>query len=321
MAVDRSADAGNPAGEENPASPQANPQVRSTPSDGNEVVQEIVKHRQSFAAPHVIAPELYRNQASVSEGAPPITPTNVVLTPVGIHVGTASAPPMPTNETGAPQAGTAPTEITSINNAGQPVTWVNNEAFTGESERDPALEREIFDDAIGEGAAKGARTARAPTSPRRRARTTIGKAVLTNRAAIDLIAASFLVLIDERLESIRAGRSNSEEADAARDQLEDLKRRVEEFLGATSIFATTKKTKEEFVVKTTTSFATGIGNWWSKRHVQICDRSFEMGLFGIGVTICLLAGTGGILAAAIPGAMVGGKPIVDVIKAYNKTAL
>jgi hypothetical protein len=46
-----------------------------------------------------------------------------------------------------------------------------------------------------------------------------------------------------------------------------------------------------------------------------------MGLFGIGVTICLLAGTGGILAAAIPGAMVGGKPIVDVIKAYNKTAL
>jgi hypothetical protein len=205
-----------------------------------------------------------------------------------------------------------------VNNAGQPVTWVNNEAFAEKSEPDPALEREIFDDAIGKEAAKGARTARAPTSPRRRARTTIGKAVLNNRAAIDLIAASFLVLIDERLESLRQERSNSEEGSAAREQLEDLKRGVEAFLGATSKFATAKKTKEELVVETTTSFATGIGNWWSKRHVQICDRSFEMGLFGIGVTICLLAGTGGILAAAIPGAMVGGKPVVDVIKVYAK---
>jgi hypothetical protein len=43
-----------------------------------------------------------------------------------------------------------------------------------------------------------------------------------------------------------------------------------------------------------------------------------MGLFGIGVSICLLAGTGGLLAAAIPGAMVGGKPVVDVIKAFAK---
>jgi len=78
------------------------------------------------------------------------------------------------------------------------------------------------------------------------------------------------------------------------------------------------KAKETSVAETTISFATGINNWWSKRHVQICDKAFDMGLFGIGVTICCLAGTGGILAGAIPGAMVGGKPVVEVIKAYAK---
>jgi hypothetical protein len=119
-----------------------------------------------------------------------------------------------------------------------------------------------------------------------------------------------LILIDERLDSLRQKRDNTDEAYDAMAAYEDLKQRIEVFLAA--------KTKETSVVATTISFATGISNWWSKRHVQICDKALDMGLFGTGVTICLLGGTGGFLAGAIPGAMVGGKPVVEVIKAYGK---
>jgi len=161
----------------------------------------------------------------------------------------------------------------------------------------------------------------APVTRGHRASTAIGKAVLKNRVEIDVAAASLLLLIDERLKSLREQRPNSSEAQAARDaaiaDCEDLKRRVELFLGAASQFAA-KKAKETSVVETTNSLAAGIGDWWSKRHVQICDRAFEMGLFGFGVTICLLAGAGGALAVGIPGAMVGGKPVVEVIKAFAK---
>jgi hypothetical protein len=157
----------------------------------------------------------------------------------------------------------------------------------------------------------------APASARRKARTTIGKAVLKNRAQLDLIAASFLLLVDDRIRSLRQQRSNSEEACQEIAVYEDLKRRIEAFLAAAS-GVSAQHPLESTVVDTTTSFAAGIGDWWSKRHVQICDGAFGMGLFGIGVTICSLAGAGGLLAAAIPGAMIGGKPVVDVVKAFAK---
>jgi hypothetical protein len=156
---------------------------------------------------------------------------------------------------------------------------------------------------------------------RPRARTAIGKAVLNSRVEIDWAAASFLFLIEERIETLRQERPNSEEAkgavDAAIAELEDLKRRVEAFLGASTQFAA-NKAKEKAVVETTNSLAAGIADWWSKRHVQICDKAFDIGLFGIGVTTCLLAGAGGVLAVAIPGAMVGGKPVVEVFKAWAR---
>jgi hypothetical protein len=52
--------------------------------------------------------------------------------------------------------------------------------------------------------------------------------------------------------------------------------------------------------------------------VQICDKSFDMGLFGVGIAICTLAGAGGVLAVAVPGTLVGGKSVADVVKAYAK---
>jgi hypothetical protein len=167
----------------------------------------------------------------------------------------------------------------------------------------------------------GPAKSRPPTKRGGGARTAIGTAVLKNLVEIELIGASFIRLIDVRLESLQRERPNSGEACTARDEAiadyQDLRNRIEAFLRDASRFAA-KKVEEEPVVKTGTSLAAGIGNWWSRRHVQICDKSFDIGLFGIGFSMCLLGGVDAKLAAAIPGAMVGGKPVVDVIKAALK---
>ena len=146
-----------------------------------------------------------------------------------------------------------------------------------------------------------------------RARTTIGKALLKNRAVIELIAASFTLLIDEKLDALRQQRSNSDEAHQEIAGYEELKRKVDEFIGAASGFAI-KKTTEPEIVKKTTSLAAGIGKWWSESHVSFCEKAANIGLLGIGVAICSLAGASSNLAVAVPAVMVGGKPIVDAIK-------
>ena len=43
-----------------------------------------------------------------------------------------------------------------------------------------------------------------------------------------------------------------------------------------------------------------------------------MGMFATAVTICSLAGAPGTMGVAIAGAMVGGKPVTDAIKAIAK---
>ena len=147
--------------------------------------------------------------------------------------------------------------------------------------------------------------------------TAIGIAVLRNRVEIDLLAASFVVLIDERIESLREGRSNSDEVAALIADYEDLKQRIEAFLDRASQFAD-KKVAEASVVQATTSLADGISNYWSKYHVEICKSAFDMGLFGVGVGICSLAGASGALAVIIPGVIAGGKPVLEAITAMFK---
>jgi hypothetical protein len=147
------------------------------------------------------------------------------------------------------------------------------------------------------------------------------RAFLKNHVEIELCAHLFLLSIEEKIKSLREDRPNDPEKISQRGQtiadLEDLKCRVEAFLSATSQFAA-KKAKEASVVETTTSFAAGIQDWWAKDHVQICRQSALMTLFGIGVATCSLAGAGGAWAVGISGALVGGKPVVDAIKAVAK---
>jgi hypothetical protein len=150
--------------------------------------------------------------------------------------------------------------------------------------------------------------------------------MIRNRAEIDLLGAFFLRSINERLESLRRERSNSDEAAAEIADYEDLKQRIEVFLDSATRFAN-KKATEKSAAKAATSFADGISNWWSRRHVEICDgvfdntrKALDIALLGLGVNICLQAGAGGALAVAIPGVILGGKPVLEAIKAIcNKS--
>jgi hypothetical protein len=158
-----------------------------------------------------------------------------------------------------------------------------------------------------------------------RARTKIGRAVLKNAAEIDLIGASFIALIDTRIESLRQTPPNSHEAraavEAAISDYQDLKARVEAFLGTASQFVA-KKASEKAVTEQTYSVAEGIRDWWSKRHVQICDKLFDkalqatdVALFGTVLGLCGLAGVEPNFTVAVSGTWFGGKGVADVIKA------
>jgi hypothetical protein len=156
---------------------------------------------------------------------------------------------------------------------------------------------------------------------RRSARTVVGRSVLKNTVKIEETGAVFIALLEGAIEELQRKRPNSDEGKAAVKneiaECEDLKRRVEAFLATASQFSA-EKAKETSVVKTTLSLQEGIADWWTKDHREICDLTFRFGLFGAGLGLCVLAGAGGPLSALIPGAMFGGKPVVEAIKAWRK---
>jgi hypothetical protein len=83
--------------------------------------------------------------------------------------------------------------------------------------------------------------------------------------------------VDSKIESLLEHRPNYDEAKAeiAREiaDCEDLKRRVEAFLGIASEFSA-KPAKEAAVVGATTSIAEGMSGWWSKNaaHDPVLSR-------------------------------------------------
>jgi hypothetical protein len=159
----------------------------------------------------------------------------------------------------------------------------------------------------------------------RRARTKVGRAVLKNAGEIKLIGTCLIGLIDDRLESLQTPQ-NSDQARAAVEaaiaDYEDLRARVEAFLGVASQFIA-KKAGEEAITEKTYSLVEGLRNWWSKRHLEICEKVFsralgvaDVALFGVVLHMCSQAGADPNLSVGIPGAWFGGEAVADVIKAW-----
>jgi hypothetical protein len=138
--------------------------------------------------------------------------------------------------------------------------------------------------------------------------TTIGKAVLGNKAALQLAAFSLRASLDARLEQIRVDRLNSEDP----TQYEDLRRRVDEFLVASISGA------EAPIVATTLSLADGLRNWWNEDHSSICNKLLNIGLFAGGLTICGLAGALGPVSVPIVATLIGGKDVASALESCVK---
>ena len=72
----------------------------------------------------------------------------------------------------------------------------------------------------------------------------------------------------------------------------------------------------EPVAQPTISLQAGIYHWWDECHVQICNKSLDLACFMAAIGTCVLAGAGGPLAAVVAGALIGGKPVVEALKAH-----
>jgi hypothetical protein len=147
---------------------------------------------------------------------------------------------------------------------------------------------------------------------------TVGAAVLQNKVQIVNTATSLSLLIDDKVAALKAELPNSVEGQTARAQsiadFEDLKVKLEALRNAAIEFAA-GKAHEEAIVNASSSFADGVAAWWAKCHVQICEKAYDMWLFGLGISICSLAGSDGQLAVVVSSALVGGKPVAGAIKA------
>lgn len=160
------------------------------------------------------------------------------------------------------------------------------------------------------------------TRPRRsKPRTKVGKAVVVNEQQIAIAIAALRLSMVDRIRVLRLERPNSDEAKANRDsviadyislkgQLKTLEEGVNAFRKG--------ETQESAVVKSVSTFADGIQAWWTKSAGRICDKVLDMSMFLSAVGICTMAGAGGNVSVVVSAALVGGKPVADVLKGLGK---
>jgi uncharacterized protein DUF2513 len=135
-------------------------------------------------------------------------------------------------------------------------------------------------------------------------RTIIIRTVLSNQVEAQLTALSLLSAIELKIGVLRESGSNSEV-----DEFHDLKHRVEEFLAANA------KRDEAPIAEATLSIAAGLRRFWSEKHVSICEKALDMTLFGAGLAFCGVAGVLAVPTALTVGVLVGGKTVVEGLKA------
>jgi hypothetical protein len=151
-------------------------------------------------------------------------------------------------------------------------------------------------------------------------RTTISS-VRANRIAIVLSVASLEALIDEKLASLSDERPNARAAQDARDNAiahyERLKRDLEN-LRHVAEQVEHAKVEEKIVESAATRFVQGVRNWWANEHAKICNKGLDAAIFMSCVGLCSLVGAGGAIAVAVSGALVGGKTVVEALKALPR---
>jgi hypothetical protein len=155
--------------------------------------------------------------------------------------------------------------------------------------------------------------------------TLIGKALHQRREEVLIALAAVTVLIDEKLAQLNYNPPNSDEArtqwDEAINELKELKIIVDQLRHDVHAYITGSKTEKD-TVRTAKAFRTGIEEYWSKNSMKLIDRGLNavqsgvsIGLFLAGVGACTAMGQGSAVTTAICGAIVGGKPVVEALRA------
>ena len=133
---------------------------------------------------------------------------------------------------------------------------------------------------------------------------TVVNSLQRNKDAIPLMAACCMLLIEQRLESLKG--IDSDDGIAEFRVFEDLKERVEEFQIAVEA--------EIEPVAATLSLAQEIKGWWTKRHVEICDDVKEITIFLCAMSVMHLTGADSTISAVVSGA----KNVVGALNAARE---
>ncbi len=158
--------------------------------------------------------------------------------------------------------------------------------------------------------------------------TRVGRKFFRNRIEIVLAIPPVLVLIEQKIDALRAYLPNHPDEQRKRDdelrQYETLKsqlaalQEVAERLQQGSV-------EEDEVVKKSLSFAEGVLEWWTKHYDEICAsafntgvRAFEATVFVGCVSVCSLTGIASPLTTALTAALIGGKPIIAALKSLPR---
>lgn len=158
----------------------------------------------------------------------------------------------------------------------------------------------------------------------RTARTRIGKAVEANGEQILVAVAALMLQIEAKIKSLRDFTPNHPDTIANWNaEISDFERMKGELQTIREMVVQFRKNEvsEAKAVATVKTFSDGVRLWWNKSHDKICDKAYDMGMFATAVTVCSIAGASGNVGVALSAAMVGGKPVVDVVKALSKKFL
>jgi hypothetical protein len=152
-------------------------------------------------------------------------------------------------------------------------------------------------------------------------RTRVGKALMVNVKDLRVAVGTSILLIEDKLNTLKEYRPNLPQAIAERDEeIQVLTRMRVELESILDLPEGIKKgiVKESDASRSVKTFADGVRDYWNKQRISICDKAYNAGLFASMVLVCSLAGASSNWTLAVSAAMVGGKPVMDGLKGLSR---
>jgi len=143
---------------------------------------------------------------------------------------------------------------------------------------------------------------------------TIASTVRVNKPSLEMAALAVIACIEERLQRLNESRPNSDEAikerDDERDELQNLRDRIVDFLKALSDASTPDKP----LAKATLSVKDGIKQYWAKNYESIISKTGKLAVAVPSLALLQQFGALNWETTLLVGGIVEGKTFIDAIK-------